>query len=68
LNYELVDGGTRDLSGEWDQISVFPSVSKAIGKEITPETPIEELRKLCADAGITHDPKAIHGKVSRRTA
>jgi len=63
LNYELVDGGTRDLSGDWDQISVFPSVSKAIGKEITPETPIEELRKLCSDAGITHDPKAIHGKL-----
>ena len=63
LNYELVDGGTRDLSGEWDQISVFPSVSKAIGQEITPETPIETLRKLCADAGITHDPKAIHGKL-----
>jgi lysyl-tRNA synthetase class 2 len=63
LNYELVDGGTRDLSGDWDQISVFPSISKAIGQEITPETPIETLRKLCADAGITHDPKAIHGKL-----
>ena len=63
LNYELVDGGSRDLSGEWDQISVFPSVSKAIDQEITPETPIAELRKLCVDAGITHDPKAIHGKL-----
>ena len=63
LNYELVDGGSRDLSGEWDQISVFPSVSKAIGQEITPETPIAELRKLCAAADITHDPKAIHGKL-----
>ncbi|MFM1777979.1 MAG: hypothetical protein RL741_597 [Actinomycetota bacterium] len=63
LNYELVEGGTRDLSGEWDQISVYPSVSKAIGQEISPETPIETLRKLCATAGITHDPKAIHGKL-----
>jgi lysyl-tRNA synthetase class 2 len=63
LNYELVDGGTRDLSGDWEQISVFPAVSKALGQEITPETPIETLRKLCADAGITHDPKAIHGKL-----
>ena len=63
LNYELVDGGTRDLSGNWDQISVFPSVSEAIGQEITPDTPIATLRKLCADAGITHDPKAIHGKL-----
>lgn len=63
LNYELVDGGTRDLSGDWEQISVFPAVSKALGQEITPGTPIETLRKLCADAGITHDPKAIHGKL-----
>ena len=63
LNFDLVDGGTRDLSGEWDQISVYPSVSKAIGQEISPETPIEILRKLCVTAGITHDPKAIHGKL-----
>ena len=63
LNYELVEGGTRDLSGEWDQISVYPAVSKAIGQEISPETPIETLRKLCATVGITHDPKAIHGKL-----
>jgi len=63
LNFDLVDGGTRDLSGEWDQISVYPSVSKAIGQEISPETPIEILRKLCGAAGITHDPKAIHGKL-----
>ena len=63
LNYELVEGGTRDLSGQWDQISVYPAVSKAIGQEISPETPIETLRKLCAAAGITHDPKAIHGKL-----
>lgn len=63
LNYELVDGGSRDLSGEWVQICVYPSVSKAIGQQITPKTPIEELRKLCADAGITYDPKAIHGKL-----
>lgn len=63
LNYELVEGGTRDISGEWDQISVYPAVSKAIGQEISPETPIETLRTLCAAAGITHDPKAIHGKL-----
>ncbi|MEY4900536.1 MAG: hypothetical protein RI895_958 [Actinomycetota bacterium] len=63
LNYQLVEGGTRDLSGEWDQISVYPAVSKAIGQEISPETPIETLRKLCATVGITHDPKAIHGKL-----
>ena len=63
LTYELVEGGTRDLSGEWDRVQVFPAVSQAVGQEITPETPIETLRKLCDDAGITYDPKAIHGKL-----
>lgn len=63
LNYELVEGGTRDLSGEWDRISVFPSVSAAVGREISPETPIEELRALCDAAEISYDPKAIHGKL-----
>ena len=63
LTYELVEGGTRDLSGDWDRISVFESVSQAIGQEITPETPIETLRKLCDAAEISYDPKAIHGKL-----
>ncbi len=63
LQYELVEGGSRDLSGDWDRVQVFPAVSKAVGQEITPETPIETLRKLCDAAGITYDPKAIHGKL-----
>ncbi|CAB4343961.1 unannotated protein [freshwater metagenome] len=63
LSYELVEGGSRDLSGEWDRISVFPAVSAALGVEITPATPIAMLRKYCDDAQIKYDPKAIHGKL-----
>jgi len=63
LTYELVEGGTRDLSGNWDRVQVFPAVSAAVGQEITPDTPIETLRKLCDAAEITYDPKAIHGKL-----
>ena len=63
LTYELVEGGTRDLSGDWDRVQVFPAVSAAVGQEITPDTPIETLRKLCDAAEITYDPKAIHGKL-----
>ena len=63
LTYELVEGGTRDLSGDWDRVQVFPAVSAAVGQEITPETPIETLRKLCDAAEISYDPKAIHGKL-----
>lgn len=63
LKYELVEGGTRDLSGDWDRVQVFPAVSQAVGQEINPDTPIETLRKLCDAAGIAYDPKAIHGKL-----
>lgn len=63
LTYELVEGGTRDLSGDWERISVFPAVSEAVGQEITPATPIETLRALCDAAEISYDPKAIHGKL-----
>ena len=63
LNFELVEGGSRDLSGDWDRISVYPAVSAAVGREITPQTPIEELRELCKAAEISFDPKAIAGKL-----
>ena len=62
LTFELVDGGTRDLSGEWDRVSVYPAVSAAVGQEITPETPLETLRALLKEAGISPDPKWIAGK------
>jgi lysyl-tRNA synthetase class 2 len=63
LVFELVEGGTRDLSGDWERISVFPAVSKAVGEEITPATPIARLRELCDAAEISYDPKAVHGKL-----
>ncbi|MEI6405086.1 MAG: lysine--tRNA ligase [Actinomycetes bacterium] len=63
LDFELVEGGRRDLSGQWERISVFAAVSEAVGQEITPRTPIETLRALCDAAEISYDPKAIHGKL-----
>ncbi len=62
LEFELIDGGSRDLSGTWDRVSVYPAVSAAVGQEITPETPIETLRSLLKEAGISPDPKWIAGK------
>lgn len=62
LTYDLVEGGSRDLSGDWDRVSVYPAVSAAVGQEITPSTPIAELKKLCEQAGISVDPKWVAGK------
>lgn len=62
LTFDLIEGGTRDLSGEWDRVSVYPAVSAAVGQEISPETPLATLHKLLKDAGISPDPKWIAGK------
>ena len=58
-----IDGSQVDLGGEWARVSMFPSVSAAVGEEITPTTPVERLRELAAAAEIDHDPHAIHGKL-----
>ena len=55
------DGTEYDLGGEWDRISMFGSLSEAVGRSITPDTPIEELRELADREGIVV-PHPIHGK------
>ena len=57
----LDDGTENDLSGTWDRISMFESLSAAAGVEITPETPIDALKKLAksVDIEIEHPQ---HGK------
>jgi lysyl-tRNA synthetase, class II len=58
---QLDDGTENDLSGNWDRISMFESLSKAAGVEVTPTTPIEDLKKLAksVDIEIEHP---LHGK------
>lgn len=43
------DGTEYDLGGEWDRLSMYDSLSEAAGVEVTPETPMSELKKM-ADA------------------
>ena len=57
----LDDGTENDLSGNWDRISMFESLSAASGVEITPETPIEELKKLAKSVEIEIE-HPLHGK------
>jgi lysyl-tRNA synthetase, class II len=54
-------GEENDLSGSWDHISMFDSLSAAAGVEITPETPIAELKKLADKVEIEID-HPLHGK------
>jgi lysyl-tRNA synthetase class 2 len=57
----LEDGEINDLGGNWDTISLFGSLSKAVGQEITPETPIAELKKIADKVEIEID-HPLHGK------
>ena len=58
---KLEDGEENDLSGSWDHISMFESVSAAAGVEITPETPMADLKKLADKVEIEID-HPLHGK------
>jgi len=57
----LDDGTENDLSGAWDRISMFESLSAAAGVEITPETPIDVLKKLAKSVEIEIEHPQ-HGK------
>jgi lysyl-tRNA synthetase class 2 len=61
LQVQLEDGEVNDLSGDWDRISMFESLSEAAGMEITPETDIAVLKKLADKEGLEIDHPQ-HGK------
>ncbi|WP_166850703.1 lysine--tRNA ligase [Isoptericola sp. BMS4] len=51
----LPDGEEYDLGGEWAQITMYGSLSEALGQEITPATPTAELLALAEKAEISVD-------------
>ncbi|WP_029151342.1 lysine--tRNA ligase [Microbacterium indicum] len=57
------DGTEFDLGGDWDRVSMYPSLSEAAGVEITPETGIDELLALAEKSGVEVPPHATHGKL-----
>jgi lysyl-tRNA synthetase class 2 len=42
------DGSEHDLGGEWRSITLHGAVSEAVGKDVNPDTSIEDLRALAA--------------------
>jgi len=55
------DGTEFDLGGQWDRISMYDSLSAAVGRTISPATPLTELQALAAAEGVEVD-HPIHGK------
>ncbi|MBS3180171.1 MULTISPECIES: lysine--tRNA ligase [unclassified Pseudoclavibacter] len=56
------DGTEFDLGGDWDRVSMYPSLSDAAGVEITPATPLSELLALAekVEVEVSHP---THGKL-----
>ena len=55
------DGTEFDLGGDWDRISMYDSLSAAVGRTISPATPLAELQALAAAEGVEVE-HPIHGK------
>lgn len=61
----LPDGTVYDLDGEWDAIEMYPSLSEALGEEITPQTSADRLWQIADRLGveIPRDRGFGHGKL-----
>lgn len=59
----LLDGTEYDFGGEWKQMSMYDSLSEALGQEITPETSVAELGAIADKLGVERDEVENHGKL-----
>ena len=61
----LADGSVYDLDGEWETIQMYPSLSEALGEEITPSTTVDRLWQIAdsLDVEIPRDRGYGHGKL-----
>lgn len=48
----LADGTEYDLGGEWTTVEMYPSLSDALGVQVTPETTVPELLALADRVGL----------------
>lgn len=56
-------GQTIDISGEWPSIPMTEIVSKALGEEVTLDTPVSHLVELAKKNGIEVKPEWTSGKL-----
>ncbi|KAA9147590.1 bifunctional lysylphosphatidylglycerol synthetase/lysine--tRNA ligase LysX, partial [Amycolatopsis acidicola] len=55
--------GEYDLSGDWPVITVHDAVSDAFGEQVTPDTELPVLQRLCRQAGVPVGEDAGPGEV-----
>jgi len=60
----LADGSQFDLGGSWREVTLFGSLSAALGEDVTVETPIVTLTQYAAKLDLPVDPKWGPGKLA----
>ncbi|GAA3605523.1 lysine--tRNA ligase [Marihabitans asiaticum] len=55
--------GTVDLDGSWRWLSVYPGLSEALGREVTPDTAKGDLLAIAAEREVEVDPSWPAGKI-----
>ncbi len=58
-----LDGSEHDLGGQWPAISLYDSVSDALGEPVTAQTPLATLHRHAEASGLAVDPAWVPGKV-----
>ena len=58
------DGRQLDLGGKWREANLFDLISEGVGESVTPQTSLEELKKIATKLGMKIDPKWITGKLA----
>jgi lysyl-tRNA synthetase class 2 len=66
LLVELADGSTYDLSGEWASLTMYGSLSQALGEPVDPDTGADVLRRHAERLGLELDPQSGAGKLVER--
>ncbi|MBG0560992.1 lysine--tRNA ligase [Actinoplanes aureus] len=58
------DGTELDLGGDWAQITLFGSISEALGEEVTIRTDLAQLQRYAEKVQLSVDPKWSAGKLA----
>jgi lysyl-tRNA synthetase class 2 len=57
------DGNEYDIGGSWRSMTVHEAISRALGEDVTVDTPEQELRALCEKADVPLQPSWNVGQV-----
>ncbi len=58
------DGSEHDLGRPWRSVTLYGAVSMAVGADVTPDTPVDDLRKLAAEHDVGIDEEWSAGEVA----